>query len=86
MGFVTDWASGAAQRRWSELEQLLNDRPDSGALRRKLLNIGPIVDTKNEGFRVAGPLSCWTCGGIRTPLLGLAQPQKRAANLNILQP
>lgn len=45
MGFVTDWGG---QRRLSDLEQVLNERPDTGQLRRKLLNIGPIVNTKAE--------------------------------------
>jgi hypothetical protein len=56
MGFVTDWAGGAAQRRWSDLEQVLNDRPDTGQLRRKLLNIGPIVDAQNEKIPRRGSL------------------------------
>ena len=56
MCFVTDWAGGAAQRRWIDLEQTLNERLDSGQLRRKLLKIGPIVDTQNEKIPRYGSL------------------------------
>ncbi len=56
MGFVTDWAGGAAQRRLSDLEQVLNERPDTGQLRRKLLKIGPLVNTKAANIWPAGPL------------------------------
>ena len=47
MGFVTDWGG---QRRLSDLEQVLNERPDTGQLRRKLLNIGPIVNTQHDNI------------------------------------
>jgi hypothetical protein len=55
-GFVTDWAGGADRRRLSDLEQVLNDRPDTGQLRRKLLNIGPLVDSRNGNIPRSGSL------------------------------
>jgi len=45
MGFVTDWGG---QRRLSDLEQVLNERPDTGKLWAKLLKIGPLVNTRAE--------------------------------------
>ena len=50
MGFVTDWGG---QPRPEDIEQALNERSDTGNLRRKLLKIGPIVNTKaNKEWRI----------------------------------
>ena len=47
MGFVTDWTGQRHTHQLQELEAALNDRPDTGKLRRKLLNIGPLVDSRD---------------------------------------
>ena len=52
MGFVTEWGG---QRRLSDLEQVLNERPDTGKLRAKLLKIGPLANTNTAKIWPAGP-------------------------------
>jgi hypothetical protein len=54
MGFVTDWTGQRHTHQLQELEAALNDRPDTGKLRRKLLNIGPLVDSRDGNIRRQG--------------------------------
>jgi len=59
MGFVTDWTSQRSSHPLQELEAALNDRPDTGKLRRKLLNLGPLVDSRDGIIRRDGSLLRW---------------------------
>ena len=59
MGFVTDWTSQRSSHPLQELEAALNDQPDTGKLRRKLLNLGPLVDSRDGTIRRDGSLFRW---------------------------
>ena len=59
MGFVTDWTGQRHTHQLQELEEALNDRPDTGKLRRKLLNLGPLVDSRDGIIRRDGSLLRW---------------------------
>ena len=54
MGFVTDWTSQRPHDPLRELEAALNDRPDTGKLRQKLLNLGPLIDSRDGNIRRKG--------------------------------
>ena len=54
MGFVTDWTGQRHTHQLQELEAALNDRPDTGKLRRKLLNLGPLVDSRDGNIQRQG--------------------------------
>ena len=59
MGFVTDWTGQRHTHQLQELEAALNDRPDTGKLRRKLLNIGPLVNTQDGNIWRNGSQFRW---------------------------
>jgi hypothetical protein len=59
MGFVSDWTGQRHTHQLQELEAALNDRPDTGKLRRKLLNLGPLVDSRDGMIRRDGSLLRW---------------------------